>query len=131
MVTTAFECSVSQQIVPVCCCLSKLYNGRATKEESGTQLLQSCASPRNPLSCLFCFRCRESQMPFTLSRSVKSPSLDTVCPKHFTLALQNCHFSLDTYVPLKLTLRQIQGVLVFIKNLKTTASSTYCIKADL
>lgn len=48
-------------------------------------------------------------MPFTLSRSVKSPSLDTVCPKHFTLALQNWHFSLDTYVPLKLTSKANTG----------------------
>ena len=63
---------------------------------------KSCSSLQDLkilFSCLFVFRAGKDKMLVTLSRSVKSPSLDITCPGYFTLALLNYNLSIDTLCP--------------------------------
>ena len=66
----ALECSISQHKGLGWSCLSKLYNGRATK---GVQSLQQPARSRKPLHYLLLFGSGKVKMPFTLDPSLGVP----------------------------------------------------------
>ena len=68
-------------------------------------------------------------MSFSLPRSIKSPSLDTLCSKYFILVLQYCSFSLDILCLFKASFWRKYRVfcLLFIEDLNTATNSLHTV----
>ena len=68
-------------------------------------------------------------MSFSLPRSIKSPSLDTLCSKYFILVLQYCSFSLDILCLFKASFWRKYRVFcwLFIEDLNTATNSLHTV----